>query len=75
MQEGERGESGNRGGGGTMGQERREVHVTGGNHEGKKGSVSISVETEVNYRHAGRKKIGRKERNNIESGRGKQELL
>ena len=39
--------------------------------EGKKGSENMCVEMEVNNRDDDRKKRGRKERNNRESGRGK----
>ena len=53
--------------GGTRGQEMIEVNATGG----KKGSESRCDQTKVTNKDDDRKKRGRKERNNSESGRGK----
>ena len=57
------GESDSREGGGTIEQERREVHVTGGKVKGRK--VVLYVEREVINRDDDRKKTGRKERSTI----------
>ena len=57
-----------------MGQERRDVRVTGGKMKGIKESEGRCVEREVNSRDGDRKKRkkrGREKRNNREGGSGK----
>ena len=54
----------------TMEHERREVYATGGNMK-RSNEVRVDDEKEVNNRDDDRKKRGRKERNDRESGSGK----
>ena len=61
MQEGDRGESDSRVGGGTMGQERREVHVTGGKMNGRKEvRVNVPKGKSITGMMTGRKEAGKK---------------
>ena len=61
MQNGDRGESDNREGGITVGQERREVHVTGGKMKGRQEvRVDVSKVTSMTGMMTGRKEAGKK---------------